>query len=70
MRRIVFDPITAAVPFCDVILADVLTSFAKVLGDLWICGALAVGIDAREGWSGRWGVPFMTACVVAARRRR
>ncbi|KAI9202654.1 EXS family-domain-containing protein [Polychytrium aggregatum] len=34
MKRIVFGGIFSAVPFCDVILADILTSYARVFGDL------------------------------------
>jgi hypothetical protein len=36
IRRILMPPSDAPIFFCDVILADILTSFAKVLGDLWI----------------------------------
>ncbi|WVQ98093.1 hypothetical protein IAU59_005215 [Kwoniella sp. CBS 9459] len=36
MHRILFPPLNSPIFFCDVILADILTSFAKVLGDMWI----------------------------------
>lgn len=53
------------VPFCDVILADILTSFAKVLGDVWIClCSMLLDEDdmASRGTSFRdAGVPFMIA---------
>jgi hypothetical protein len=47
----------APVFFSDVILADILTSFAKVLGDLWIStcqiwnGGISQGRVAQSGWS-------------------
>ncbi|KAI9345008.1 EXS family-domain-containing protein [Obelidium mucronatum] len=34
LKRIAFGTLTSAVPFCDVVFADILTSFSKVLGDL------------------------------------
>ncbi|KAJ3298858.1 protein-ER retention protein [Rhizoclosmatium sp. JEL0117] len=34
LKRIAFGTFASAVPFCDVIFADILTSFSKVLGDL------------------------------------
>jgi hypothetical protein len=63
LRRIFFDGLWSPVPFCDVILADILTSYAKVLGDVWICVGLLVGQDTRESWGGHWGVPLLTRCV-------
>ncbi|OCF45854.1 hypothetical protein I317_00342 [Kwoniella heveanensis CBS 569] len=36
MHRILFPPLNSPIFFSDVILADILTSFAKVLGDMWI----------------------------------
>jgi len=49
--------LAAPVFFSDVILADILTSFAKVLGDLWIStcqiwnGGISQGRVAQSGWS-------------------
>lgn len=43
--------------FSDVILSDILTSFAKVLGDMWIStcqiwgGGITQGRVAQTGWS-------------------
>jgi hypothetical protein len=57
VKRIVYPSPTAPVFFCDVILADILTSFAKVLGDLWISscqiwlGGITAGRVAQSGWS-------------------
>jgi hypothetical protein len=36
LSRCLFSSPSQPVYFCDVITADVLTSFAKVLGDIWI----------------------------------
>ncbi|KAK4685015.1 hypothetical protein P7C73_g5143, partial [Tremellales sp. Uapishka_1] len=56
VKRIVMPPIHSPVFFSDVILADILTSFAKVLGDLWISscqiwsGGITHGRVAQPGW--------------------
>lgn len=67
LRRIVNPSLGAAVPFCDIILADILTSSAKVLGDVWIAGCLVVegrGVQLVADECKRvWGVPFMTRFV-------
>lgn len=67
LRRVVSPSLNAAVPFCDIILADILTSSAKVLGDVWIAGCLVVegrGVQLVADECKRvWGVPFMTSCV-------
>jgi len=57
----VFEGIFSTVPFCDVILADIMTSFAKVLGDVWISTGLLIGIDTQNKYGGYWGVPLLTA---------
>ncbi|KAG8967874.1 hypothetical protein FRC03_009161 [Tulasnella sp. 419] len=51
--------------FCDVILADIFTSFAKVLGDIWVStkmmlpgGSLFWAITDVRGWS-EWIVPAL-----------
>lgn len=52
-------PLNSPIFFCDVILADILTSFAKVLGDLWVSacqlwsGGITQGRVTQSGWS-RW----------------
>lgn len=57
-------PVTQPIHFADVILADILTSFAKVLGDLWVSacqiwsGGISEGRVGRQGWSG-WVVVAM-----------
>lgn len=50
-------PMNTPIFFADVILADILTSFAKVLGDLWISatqiwnGGITQGRVSQTGWS-------------------
>jgi hypothetical protein len=50
-------PSDSPIFFCDVILADILTSFAKVLGDLWISacqiwnGGITQGRKSQSGWA-------------------
>lgn len=66
MRRVAFSGLYAAVPFCDILLADILTSSAKVLGDVWVAGTRLVGPDELveanlPGSSHRWMVPLITA---------
>ncbi|WWC86862.1 uncharacterized protein L201_001741 [Kwoniella dendrophila CBS 6074] len=58
MKRILLPPLNSPIFFCDVILADILTSFAKVLGDMWISacqiwmGEITHGRVGRTGWAG------------------
>lgn len=63
LKRIAFDSIFSPVPFCDVLVADILTSLAKVLGDLYVALGFLVNADTRTKWGGLWGVPLITACV-------
>lgn len=57
IRRIVLPPLHSPIYFSDVILADILTSFAKVLGDLWISacqiwyGGITQGRVAQTGFA-------------------
>jgi hypothetical protein len=57
LKRILVPSLSSPVYFCDVILADILTSFAKVLGDLWVSscqiwrGGITEGRVAQSGWS-------------------
>jgi len=75
LRRIVSPNLFKTVPFSDVILADILTSSAKVLGDVWLAGCLlysSASVSSRGGSKeelggggcGRiWGVPLMVSYV-------
>jgi hypothetical protein len=52
----------ATIFFSDVVLADIFTSFAKVLGDVWLSisiflpGGSLLALPAQEGWS-QWILP-------------
>ncbi|GAA5973988.1 hypothetical protein JCM11641_008197 [Rhodosporidiobolus odoratus] len=74
LKRIASPALDRAVPFSDIILADILTSSAKVLGDTWVAGCLLVkGVEASRGTDscGRvWGVPFMTSLPYLFRFRQ
>lgn len=52
LRRIIFSPLHSHVPFCDIILADILTSSAKVLGDVWVSGCLLFTTTRQFGIGG------------------
>ncbi|OXG13801.1 hypothetical protein C349_05592 [Cryptococcus neoformans var. grubii Br795] len=57
IKRILLPRINDPIHFSDVILADILTSFAKVLGDLWVSaiqiwsGGITQGRVSQRGWS-------------------
>jgi hypothetical protein len=57
IKRILLPAIDSPIFFSDVILADILTSFAKVLGDLWISacqiwnGGITQGRVKQSGWA-------------------
>ncbi|KAK4702935.1 hypothetical protein P7C70_g3281, partial [Phenoliferia sp. Uapishka_3] len=52
LRRTIFSSLYSAVPFSDIILADILTSSAKVLGDVWVSGCLLFTVTQRFGMGG------------------
>jgi len=70
VKRILLPPSDAPVFFCDVILADILTSFAKVLGDLWISacqivnGGITQGRVRQNGWA-NYITLAMVWCVIS-----
>ncbi|GAA5915343.1 Erd1p [Sporobolomyces salmoneus] len=77
LKRIVSPNLLKTVPFSDVILADILTSSAKVLGDVWLAGSYLVSTTssaAGEGKNGSksrvWGVPLMVALPYIFRFRQ
>ncbi len=69
IRRCLFSSMDSPVYFADVVFADVFTSFAKVLGDVWLCMRMlapgnSVLVPPREdGWL-RWVMPAIMRCVV------
>ncbi|TYJ56906.1 hypothetical protein B9479_002351 [Cryptococcus floricola] len=56
MKRILLPKLNDPIYFSDVILADILTSFAKVLGDLWISAAQIWNGNITQGRVGQTGV--------------
>ncbi|GAA6040794.1 hypothetical protein JCM8097_003304 [Rhodosporidiobolus ruineniae] len=74
LKRIVSPALYRSVPFCDIILADILTSSAKVLGDVWVAGCLLIkGVEASrrgDGCGRVWGVPLMTSLPYLFRFRQ
>ncbi|KAM0793040.1 hypothetical protein ACM66B_000529 [Microbotryomycetes sp. NB124-2] len=52
MKRIVLGSIYSPVPFSDIILADILTSSAKVLGDVWSSGCMLFSATTKFGLEG------------------
>ncbi|EPT05011.1 hypothetical protein FOMPIDRAFT_149215 [Fomitopsis schrenkii] len=74
IRRCLF-PSARRVHFADVVFADVFTSFAKVLGDLWYSfwmlmpgGSLLV-LPAQDGWR-RWILPTLMSLPYLVRFRQ
>ncbi|KAL6305248.1 EXS family-domain-containing protein, partial [Sparassis latifolia] len=74
IRRCLF-PANERVLFADIVFADVFTSYAKVLGDLWLSwcmlmpgGSLLVQ-PTQEGWS-RWILPTLMSFPYAVRFRQ
>lgn len=71
IRRCLFSPMDSPVYFADVIFADIFTSFAKVLGDVWLSlcmllpGSTLLVSPTQEGWS-RWIFPAIMRCVLCA----
>ena len=75
IRRCLFSPLDRPVYFSDVIFADIFTSFAKVLGDIWlsICmllpGASLLILPTQEGLS-RWILPVTMSLPYLVRLRQ
>ena len=65
IKRILMPPSDAPIFFCDVILADILTSFAKVLGDLWISACQIVMGGITQGRVKQHGMAnYLTLAMV------
>ncbi|THH04550.1 hypothetical protein EW145_g5439 [Phellinidium pouzarii] len=75
MRRCIFSPASMPVYFSDVVLADIFTSYAKVIGDVWLslCMILPSGslliFPSQDGWS-RLMVPCLMSIPYAIRFRQ
>lgn len=66
LRRISLGGIDREMRFSDILLADVLTSYAKVIGDLWVVGCMYVGgLSATEKPDRRCGGPYVLPLLIA-----
>ncbi|KZV81617.1 EXS-domain-containing protein [Exidia glandulosa HHB12029] len=75
VKRCFLSPVSQPVYFCDVVLADVFTSFAKVFGDVWMTVAMFLpsgSLTALPVFEGKWewAVPFMMSLPYAVRLRQ
>ncbi|KAF3926423.1 hypothetical protein AA313_de0205521 [Arthrobotrys entomopaga] len=75
IRRIAFGYIDREQRFSDLLLADVLTSYAKVLGDIWICSCMFLtGMSSTSAperqCGGTYMLPFIIALPSAIRLRQ
>lgn len=74
-RRCFFSSSTSPVCFSDVVFADIGTSFAKVLGDVWLSlcmllpGNTLLAPPLQEGWM-RWVLPTIMSLPYIARFRQ
>ncbi|KAK6509071.1 protein-ER retention protein [Arthrobotrys musiformis] len=65
-RRIAFGYIDREQRFSDLLLADVLTSYAKVLGDIWICSCMFfTGISSTSMPERQCGGTYMLPIIIA-----
>lgn len=67
LRRILIGGLDKDSKFGDIMLADILTSYAKVLGDLWVTGCMFLGgISATakpdRACGGKLAVPLVIRC--------
>ncbi|KAI6169455.1 EXS-domain-containing protein [Pisolithus thermaeus] len=74
-ERCCFPASDGPIHFSDVIFADILTSYAKVLGDLWLSfwmllpGGSLLSIPTYEGWY-QWVLPCLMSLPYAIRLRQ
>ncbi|KAI9442483.1 EXS family-domain-containing protein [Lactarius indigo] len=75
IKRCISSPLNHRIHFSDVIFADIFTSYAKVLGDVWLslCMLLPGGSlltpPAQEGWY-RWILPTLMSLPYLVRFRQ
>jgi hypothetical protein len=70
LRRIMVGGLDQEAKFGDVMLADILTSYAKVWGDLWVTGCMFLGGLSAAGkpdraCGGKLAVPLVIRYVLA-----
>ncbi|KAI6045994.1 EXS family-domain-containing protein [Pisolithus marmoratus] len=74
-ERCCFSAYDSPIYFSDIIFADMLTSYAKVLGDLWLSfwmllpGGSLLSIPTCEGWY-QWVLPCLMSLPYAIRLRQ
>jgi hypothetical protein len=64
LRRVFFAPFKTVVTFAETILADTLTSFAKVFGDLYLTAFVLLVLPAEESagyFSGNQGWSYVVS---------
>ena len=62
--RCVALPFHSSIYFSDIVLADIFTSYAKVIGDLWIAGRILLPGGSLTKWPEEhglfyWVIPFL-----------
>ncbi|KAI8617306.1 EXS family-domain-containing protein [Chytriomyces sp. MP71] len=67
LHRIAFGTFASVVPFCDVIFADILTSFSKVLGDLHLVAEDLLSHDSSHDF--RYKASVLSPGVKGRRRQ-
>ncbi|KAI0036875.1 EXS family-domain-containing protein, partial [Vararia minispora EC-137] len=75
LKRCLFSPVDRPVFFSDIVFADVITSYAKVIGDVWLslCMLLPGGsllIPPRQEGLARWILPTVMSLPSAIRMRQ
>ncbi|KAI0041596.1 EXS-domain-containing protein [Auriscalpium vulgare] len=75
IRRCLFSPINHPIYFSDVVFADIFTSYAKVLGDVWLSlcmllpGGSLLSLPEQDGWQ-RWILPSLMSFPYLVRLRQ
>ncbi|KAI0318330.1 EXS family-domain-containing protein [Amylostereum chailletii] len=75
IRRCLFASANSPVYFSDVVFADIFTSYAKVLGDVWLSlfmllpGGSLLTPPRQDGWA-RWILPTLMSLPYAVRFRQ
>ncbi|EPQ57321.1 EXS-domain-containing protein [Gloeophyllum trabeum ATCC 11539] len=75
LRRCITPPSHRQTYFCDIVFADILTSFAKVVGDIWLSlcmlwpGGSLLELPTQSGLS-RWVLPILMSLPYAVRLRQ
>jgi hypothetical protein len=70
LRRIMVGGLNKEGKFGDIMLADILTSYAKVLGDLWVTGCMFLGGVSATGkpdraCGGKFVVPLVIRYILS-----